>query len=54
MVEEDHRLSGFRGRYLHATGGVTAHEIRGREHSTLAQQLDPLLFHPGTFPGFVG
>jgi hypothetical protein len=51
MVIEDHRFLGFRSRYSLATGGTTAYEIRGREHPTLAQQLDPLLLLPGTFPG---
>jgi hypothetical protein len=30
---------------------MAAHDILGRKHSTLAQQLDLLLLHPRAFPG---
>jgi hypothetical protein len=54
MLEEDHCFSRLgRGNPL-ATGRVAAHEILGRDYLTLAQQLDPPLLHPGSFPGSFG
>jgi hypothetical protein len=50
MVVEDHHFPGLRSGHSLAAGGAAAHEIRGWKHSTLAQQLDPLLLHPGAFP----
>jgi hypothetical protein len=37
MVVEDHRFPRLRSGHSLATGRATAHEIRGRKHSTLAQ-----------------
>jgi hypothetical protein len=51
MVVKDHRLPGLRSGNSLTAGGATAHEICGRKHSTLAQQLDLLLLHPRAFPG---
>jgi hypothetical protein len=51
MVIEDHRLSGSGSGDPFAASGMAAHEVRGRKHSTPAQQLDLLLLHPRAFPG---
>jgi hypothetical protein len=51
MVVEDHHFPGLRSGHSLAAGRAAAREIRGWMHSTLAQQLDPLLLHPGTLPG---
>jgi hypothetical protein len=51
MVIKDHCLPRLRSGDLLGAGGTTAHEIRGREHSTSAQQLDLFLLHPRAFPG---
>jgi hypothetical protein len=54
MDIEYHRLPGLRSEDSLAAGRAAAHQVHGRQHSTLAQQLDPPLLHPGTFPGSLG
>jgi hypothetical protein len=51
MVIEDHRFPRPRSGDPFAAGGTATHEVRGRKHSTPAQQLDLFLLHPRAFPG---
>jgi hypothetical protein len=51
MVVEDHRFPGLRSGHSFAAGRAATHQVRRRQHSALAQQLNPLLFHPGALPG---
>jgi hypothetical protein len=51
MVIKDHCLPRLRSGDLLGASGTAAHEICGREHLALAQQLDLFLLHPRAFPG---
>jgi hypothetical protein len=54
LLKEDYHFARLGRGHPLAAGRVAAHKIFGRDYLTLAQQLDPPLLHPGSFPGSLG
>jgi hypothetical protein len=54
MLKENYCFSRLGHGHPLAAGRAAAHEILRQDYPTLAQQLDPPLLQPGSFPGSFG